>query len=107
MDEITAVDGRLSVAFTANGFTPNTSVDHIHFYFNVGVMADNPLNAGNSGPAPGSWVIWDAPNPATPYTVQQAIDAGATELCALMAGSIHTVNLGTGHCTNIEDLLAG
>jgi len=26
-------------------------------------------------------------------------------LCALVAGSLHTVNLGTGHCTDISDLL--
>ena len=107
MDDISVVDGRLSVAFTPDGFEPNTNVDHIHFFLNVASMADNPLNAGTSGPAPGSWVVWDAPNPATPFTLQQAIDQGATELCALMAGSIHSVNLGTGHCTDITDLTEG
>ena len=107
MDDVSVVDGRLSVAFTPDGFEPNISVDHIHFFLNVASMADNPLNAGTSGPAPGSWVVWDAPNPATPFSLQQAIDQGATELCALMAGSIHSVNLGTGHCTDITDLTEG
>ena len=106
MDDV-SVDGagNLSIAFTAEGFTPNLSSDHIHFFFNTPVIMDNVLNAGTGGPNSQSWVVWDGPNPATPYSLDAARNSGATEICALIAGSLHTVNIGTGHCTDISDLL--
>ncbi len=106
MDDITVdPNGTLSIRFSPVGFTPNISSDHIHFFFNTPQIMENLLNAGTGGPNAQSWVVWDVPNPATPFTLEQARASGATELCALIAGSLHTVNLGTGHCTDISDLL--
>ncbi|MPY93710.1 MAG: hypothetical protein GEV08_11810 [Acidimicrobiia bacterium] len=82
---------------------------HIHFYFPVGPMAENPENAGTGGPTPGSWIIWDVPSPFRNgqrqdiggYTVQNAQQVGATQLCALVADAVHTVYPGTGNCVDL------
>lgn len=106
IDDVTvAANGDLEIAFTAEGWTPNLASDHIHFFFNTPAIMDNVLNAGTNGPNRDSWVVWDAPNPATPYSIDQARASGSTEICALIAGSLHTVNIGTGHCTDISELL--
>ncbi len=107
LDSVTVnANGDLEVAFTPIGFVPDTSIDHIHFFLDVGAAGDNPLNAGVNGPNPGSWVIWDAPNPATPFTAAFAIESGATEICGLLADSRHNVGAGTGTCLPLASALA-
>ena len=106
MDDITVdANGSLAIAFTAQGWTPNLASDHIHFFFNTPEIMENVLNAGTNGPNSQSWVVWDVPNPATPFSLEALRNSGATEVCALIAGSLHTVNIGTGHCTDVSDLL--
>lgn len=93
--------------FTVVGYDPLIGVEpnrHVHFYFNVGPMAANQLNAGSNGPDPADWVQWDVPNPMGPggaqrgYTVADARDVKATELCILVADALHTVVAGSGNC---------
>ena len=97
----------LIVPFTVVGYDPLIGVEpnrHVHFYFNVGPMAANQLNAGSNGPDPADWVQWDVPNPMGPggaqrgYTVADARDVKATELCILVADALHAVVAGSGNC---------
>jgi molecular chaperone DnaK len=97
----------LIVPFIVTGYTPLIGPSpnrHVHFYFNVGKMAADPLNAGTNGPQPGDWVQWDAPNPMGPgglqrgYTVSDARDAKATQLCIAVADHKHAVVPSSGNC---------
>jgi actin-like ATPase involved in cell morphogenesis len=97
----------LIVPFVVTGYTPLIGPSpnrHVHFYFNVGRMATDPLNAGTNGPQPGDWVQWDAPNPMGPgglqrgYTVSDARDVKATQLCIAVADHQHAVVPRSGNC---------
>jgi molecular chaperone DnaK len=97
----------LIVPFVVTGYTPLIGPSpnrHVHFYFNVGKMAADPLNAGTSGSDPGDWVQWDAPNPMGPgglqrgYTVSDARDVKATQLCIAVADHKHAVAPRSGNC---------
>jgi len=103
-------DGGLVAPFDATNFEPfigGAPNHHIHFYFPVGVIAENQLNAGTSGPSPGGWRIWDTPSTFGPggnvaaYTVDEAAAVEATELCALVADAQHQVIADSGNCVEI------
>jgi hypothetical protein len=95
-------DGKYQVTWAASGFTPKISPApsedrHVHFYFPVGAMT-NPLNAGTSGPSPGTWQLWDVLPIFNLYGPADAAAAGATQMCILVADAVHAVEVGTGNC---------
>jgi hypothetical protein len=109
-----SVDGPdIVVDYEALNYTPKIVDEgtdrHIHFFFPVGPNAEDVRNAGAGGPVLGSWLIWDTPSPFRNgqrqdlggYTVQNARDAGATSLCALVADAVHAVYPGTGNCVDL------
>lgn len=67
---------------------------HIHFFFNT-----VPLEQAGS-PGSGPWYLYGGPNPFTKY---REIDrpADATEMCALVANSNHSIVAGSGNCVNL------
>ena len=109
-------DGNLIIPFKTFGYDANISSLHVHFFFPAyPEIAADPANAGTGGPAPaGHWKLWGAqPNPfgpggsTKPYTVADAKDIGATEICVLVADSGHAVRPDTGNCLPIPaELLA-
>ncbi len=104
-------NGFLVATFDASGFLPLVGPapnQHVHFYFPVGSMADDQLNAGSSGPDLGEWILWDeavfAPGPGgVSYSLEDALSVGATELCALVASSSHEVTPGSGSCIPLPE----
>jgi hypothetical protein len=100
---ITLANGKYQVTWKPIGFNPlkadaPSPERHVHFYFPVGVMT-NPLNAGTSGPTPGSWFLWDAQPTFDQYGPADATAAGGSnQMCILIANSAHAVEVGTGNC---------
>lgn len=82
------------IDYTTNGYTPNLSSDHIHFYFNT----ISEINAGQPGSGP--WQIYGGPSPFSQYNVANK-PAAATQLCAIVANPDHSIIVGSGNCFNI------
>ena len=103
-----AVDdvGNIVAEYDPTGFVPfrGTAPNrHVHFFFPVGNNADDPQNAGTGTESRGSWIAWDDAvfgpgGQSAGYTIFDAIEVGATELCALVADANHEVTVGTGNC---------
>ena len=89
-----------SIEYTTENFTESRTEYHIHFFFNT-VM---PENAGKPGTGP--WELYYGPSPFTRMQVN-ARPANATQICALVANSDHTLyypasgELNTGNCWDI------
>ncbi len=99
-------NGNIVAEFDRSGFLPLIGPApnrHVHFFFPVGTIADDPTNAGSAGPNFASWIAWDDPTfgpgfRGAGYTLSDAAEVGATELCVLVAESGHAVVLNTGNC---------
>jgi hypothetical protein len=114
IDEISVDGDDIVVDYRALNYTPKlveapSTERHIHFFFPVGANAEDPRNAGAGGAKTGSWIIWDQPSPFRNgqradiggYTVANARQVGATQLCALVADAVHAVYPGTGNCVDL------
>lgn len=102
--------GNLVVPFEVRNFDPVIGAPpalHIHFYFDVEPMRSDPNAAGAAGQPPGSWILWDKPNPFGPggpraaYSLADARAVGAQQVCGLVANADHVVTPGTGNCVPI------
>ena len=82
------------VDYETFGFTEQLPGMHIHFFFNT----VPPDQAGVPGSGP--WYLYGGPRPFTGYAVNQR-PAGATQMCALVANSNHTVIQGSGNCYDL------
>ncbi|HSL42059.1 MAG TPA: protein kinase [Anaerolineales bacterium] len=82
------------VEYETFGYTETLPGMHVHFFFDT----VPPERAGS--PASGPWFLYGGPRPFTKY---REIDrpADATQMCALVANSNHTVIQGSGNCMNL------
>jgi len=67
---------------------------HVHFFFNTVL----PENAGSPGSGP--WILYGGPRPFTGYKESDR-PAAATQMCALVANSNHSVQPNSGNCVNL------
>lgn len=82
---------RYVVEYETFGFTEQLPGMHIHFFFNT----VSPENAGVPGSGP--WILYGGPRPFTGYRVS-ARPSAATQMCALVANSNHSVQANSGNC---------
>ncbi len=82
---------RYVVEYETFGFTEALPGMHIHFFFNT----VSPENAGVPGSGP--WILYGGPRPFTGYRVSDRPSA-ATQMCALVANSNHSVQANSGNC---------
>ena len=94
--EITGItindDYNYEVTFNAYNFTPNTSSNHVHFFFNT----IDPSQAGLPAP-PSNWKVYGSTLPFTGYSPSDK-PVLATQMCILVANGGHQVTQGTGNC---------
>jgi serine/threonine protein kinase len=94
INSITLDGNNYVVNYATTGYTPQLPGEHIHFFFNT----VSPDQAGVPGGGP--WILYGGPNPFTQYTVGDK-PANATQMCALVANSDHSVIQGTGNCVTL------
>ncbi|MBE0687689.1 MAG: serine/threonine protein kinase, partial [Anaerolineaceae bacterium] len=95
INEITLTSSnQYSVAYETFGFTEVLPGQHIHFFFDT----VTPENAGMPGSGP--WILYGGPRPFTGYSVYQK-PKDATQMCALVANSNHTIILESGNCLDL------
>jgi hypothetical protein len=82
---------RYVVDYETFGYTEELPGRHVHFFFNT-VTADQ---AGMPGSGP--WYLYGGPRPFTGYRVSDK-PAAATQMCALVANSDHSIILESGNC---------
>ncbi|MBT3336672.1 MAG: serine/threonine protein kinase [Anaerolineae bacterium] len=67
---------------------------HVHFYFNN--FTQSQVGAGGGG----NWKVYGGPRPFSLYTTSNR-PADATQMCAIVANSNHTIILDTGNCLDL------
>ncbi|HEY3310038.1 MAG TPA: hypothetical protein VGK00_00225 [Anaerolineales bacterium] len=82
------------VEYETFGYTEQLPGQHVHFFFNT----VPPEQAGVPGSGP--WYLYGGPRPFTRYSVSQR-PADATQMCALVANSNHSVQQNTGNCVDL------
>lgn len=97
INEITIDDQqRYVVAYETFEYTEQLPGVHVHFFFDT----VTPENAGVPGSGP--WFLYGGPRPFTQYTLHDR-PAGATQMCALVANSDHSVQPNSGNCVYLPD----
>jgi serine/threonine protein kinase len=91
---ITLSGSQYVVEYETFGYTEKLPGMHVHFFFN----SVPPKQAGMPGSGP--WYVYGGPRPFKGYGVTQR-PAGATQMCALVANSNHTVIAGSGNCVDL------
>ncbi len=95
IDSITVdSDNRYVVTYETFGYTEQLPGMHVHFFFNT----VSPENAGVPGSGP--WILYGGPRPFTKYRVSDRPSA-ATQMCALVANSNHSVQPNSGNCVDL------
>jgi serine/threonine protein kinase len=79
------------VEYETFGYTESLPGQHVHFFFNT----VSPEQAGMPGSGP--WELYGGPRPFTKYSVSSK-PQNATQMCALVANSNHTIILESGNC---------
>jgi hypothetical protein len=85
---------RYVVEYKTYGYTEQLPGMHVHFFFNN----VPPDQAGMPGQGP--WIIYGGPRPFTKYSVTDR-PAIASQMCALVANSDHSVQLNSGNCVDL------
>jgi len=67
---------------------------HVHFYFNN--QTQSQVGSGGGG----TWKVYGGPRPFRGYATAN-LPASATQMCAIVANSNHTVILDTGNCMDL------
>jgi len=88
--------GRYVVTYETYGYTEQLPGMHIHFFFNT--VPPNQAGVPGSGP----WYLYGGPRPFTGYYVSER-PANATQMCALVANSNHSVISGSGNCVDLPN----
>jgi hypothetical protein len=86
--------GHYVVDYETFGYTEQLPGMHVHFFFNT-VSVEQ---AGSPGSGP--WYLYGGPRPFTKYRESDR-PADATEMCALVANSNHSIIPGSGNCVNL------
>lgn len=95
INSITVNDtGNYVVEYETFGYTEQLPGMHVHFFFNT-----VPVEQAGS-PGSGPWYLYGGPRPFTKYKETDR-PADATEMCALVANSNHSVVPGSGNCMNL------
>jgi hypothetical protein len=82
------------VEYETFGYTEVLPGQHVHFFFDT-----VPVEEAGS-PGPGNWYLYGGPRPFDKYRVSDR-PQGATQMCALVANSNHTVIPETGNCFDL------
>ena len=82
------------VDYETFGYTEVLPGMHVHFFFDT----IPPEQAGSPGSGP--WYLYGGPRPFTGYGESDR-PAQATQMCALVANSNHSVIAGSGNCVNL------
>jgi serine/threonine protein kinase len=82
------------VDYETFGYTEVLPGQHVHFFFN----SVTPEQAGMPGSGP--WILYGGPRPFTGYRVSDR-PGNATQMCALVANSNHTIILESGNCLDL------
>jgi serine/threonine protein kinase len=69
---------------------------HVHFFFNTVTQE----NAGYPGYGP--WILYGGPRPFTQYKLSDR-PANATQMCALVANSNHSIQTNSGNCFDLPE----
>ncbi len=104
--------GALKATFEPTGFIPTVGGPpnrHIHFFFPTASVLADERNAGNAGSDRSTWIAWDDPTfgpgfAQAPFELDEAIGAGVTELCVLVAEADHAILPDSGNCVPIPGL---
>jgi hypothetical protein len=94
INSITINGGNYVINFETFEYTPVLPGMHVHFFFNT----VSPQNAGSPGSGP--WDLYGGPSPYTGLTVNERPSA-ATQICALVANSNHSIQPNSGNCVDI------
>jgi hypothetical protein len=89
-------NGSYVVNYETSGYTEQLPGRHVHFYFNTVPEAE----AGKPGNGP--WILYGGPRPFTQYGVSDR-PAQATEMCARVANTDHSIIHGSGNCYPLPD----
>jgi serine/threonine-protein kinase len=89
--EINLSGGTYLVDYTTYGYTEVLPGMHVHFFFNT----VPPEQAGVPGNGP--WYLWGGPRPFNGYSLGDK-PASASEMCALVANTDHSIIMGSGNC---------
>ncbi len=85
---------RYVVEYETYEYTEQLPGMHVHFFFNTVYQE----NAGVPGSGP--WIVYGGPRPFTGYAVKDRPD-GATQMCARVANSNHSIQLDSGNCVEL------
>jgi serine/threonine protein kinase len=95
INSITVNDtGNYVVEYETFGYTEQLPGMHVHFFFNT-----VPVEQAGS-PGSGPWYLYGGPRPFTKYKETDR-PADATEMCALVANSNHSIIPESGNCMNL------
>jgi serine/threonine protein kinase len=86
--------GQYVVDYETFGYTEVLPGMHVHFFFDT----VPPEQAGSPGSGP--WYLYGGPRPFTGYGESDR-PTQATQMCALVANSNHSVIAGSGNCVNL------
>jgi polar amino acid transport system substrate-binding protein len=99
-------NGRYEVYYETHNYNPLISTDpayqHIHFFYNVYAPETVGVAGVGDSVGGGSWILHDTPSPFTQFTTGNR-PGGATQICALVANSDHSILLDTGNCVEIPE----
>ncbi len=88
---ITVVDGVFEITYDTINFEPLIADYHVHFHWNTFA----PGSVGTASDPIGEWIVWDLDDQGRKVFDQfspDAIPAGATQICAIVADSTHAVD---------------
>jgi serine/threonine protein kinase len=94
IDSITLSGNKYVVNYETFGYTEKLPGTHVHFFFNTVPVAQAGM------PGSGPWYVYGGPRPFTGYSTSQR-PAAATQMCALVAHSNHTIIAGSGNCVDL------
>ena len=88
---ISVVDGVYEVTYDTFNFEPLIADYHVHFHWNTFA----PASVGTASDPIGEWIVWDLDDEGRKVFDQfspDAVPAGATQICAVVADASHAVD---------------
>ena len=94
INSITLSGNQYVVDYETFGYTEKLPGMHVHFFFNTVPVAQAGM------PGHGPWYVYGGPRPFKGYNTTQR-PAAATQMCALVANSNHTIITDSGNCIDL------